>query len=240
MSTNLHVLLAGPFVFRSDPDDDFLRVLVPDLMDTHFKPGFTATHNSAELENGIWTLDLGKRKSASPKWPLKPKGDPFFPFDEFTCSRPSCSRAYAVLRLPKPQDMLGLSPTSVEITSPAASEQADRVRKGNFATRAVLVYESVELDQLTITPHMLWNPSGMGNQPVVRAVGSAGVGLVVLDMRPMVVPTDDEHAKMAYRNMAGMVGVDRYMAQQTGGDFNIFKGKYNDCGAALMLVSAKK
>ena len=236
MSTELHVLLAGPFAFRDDEDDDFLRVLVPDLMDTHYKPGFTATHNSAELENGIWTLGLGKRKRTSRRSPIKPEGDPFYPFDEFTCPRPSSSRAYAVLKVPKPTNMLGLSPASVAITSPSASEQGDAVRTGDFATRAILVYDSVDLGQLTVSPNLLWNPTGFGNQPVVKAVGS--VGLLVLDMRPIEVPGNDDHAEMAYRNMAGMLGVDRYMGPDTSGKFKLLKGKYNDCGAALMLVSS--
>jgi hypothetical protein len=223
MSTDLHLLLAGPFVLCDDKD--CFRILIPDLMNAHYKPGFTATHNSAELDNGVWKINPGKTQAGE----LEPKG---VSLDNFCCSRPSNSRAYAVLELPRPDSLFGIYPTHVKIGSGSKSIS----RKEGFATRAVLVYKSVDLTKVATTPNLKWNPEG-GDKPDVDAIGS--VGLLVFDMRPIAVPTDDEHDRMAYRNMARMVGVDRYMSAPPHG-IKIERGKYNDCGAALMLVSPEK
>jgi hypothetical protein len=226
MLNDLHLLLAGPFVLYDDTTDH-VRILVPDLLDTHYKPGFTATNNSAELDNGVWTLQTGKPGAST----LKPRGSPF---DSICCPVLPSSRAYAVLRVPKPDHLFGISPTDVDIISGSGSTQTGTT----FATRAVLVYELVDLDQVTINPHLHWNPTS--DQPALEAIGTPdrSVGLLVLDMRPIEVPTDDEHARMAYRNMARMVGVDRYMRQSAGhGGMTTLRGKYNDCGAAMILVT---
>jgi hypothetical protein len=238
MSTDLHLLLAGPFVFWDVKGKDCFRILIPDLMDTHYKPGFTATHNSAELDNGEFRLSLGGW--TAPDWPVQIHPGSDFDFDRPPCgSMPANTGAYAVLELPRPNCLFAMSPADGEITSPG-----NQIKSKSYATRATLVYESVDLSKLTLNPPLLWH--GMGDkQPAVEVIGS--VGLLVLDMRPIEPPTDEEHAMMAYRNMARMVGVDRYMRQFstvsgapiTRSEINMLKGKYNDCGAALMLVSTE-
>jgi len=233
-ATDLHLLLAGPFVLRDD--DDYFRILIPDLMDTHFPPGLTATNNSAELGDGIWTIDPGKPKTKRTVSRVTPEG---LPFDEFCCPQPGSSQAYAIIQLPKPDHLFGISGTDAVITP--GSDVVETQNKSPFATRAVLVYESVALDEIKISPPLTWIPTN--EQPDVTAVGSPdrSVGLLVLDMRPQELPPTDEHARMAYRNMAKMVGVDRYMRQTGSSNMpHLYRGRYNDCGAVLMLVHPPK
>jgi|GEM_PF-4622742 len=232
-AVDLHLLLAGPFVLCDD--DDFFRILIPDLMDTHFAPGFTATNNSAELEDGIRTIDVGKPKSKRSTSRVSPEG---LAFDEFCCLRSTNSQAYAIVQLPPPDHLFGISGISAVITPGTDGEESP---KRPLATKAVLVYEGVDLSEITISPQLTWVPEAHG-EPDVTPVGSAlrSVGLLVLDMRPRELQTTDDHARMAYRNMAKMVGVDRYMRKAAfSGDPSkpsILHGRYNDCGAALMLV----
>jgi hypothetical protein len=238
---DLHLLLAGPFVIYDDEDTDSVRVLIPDLMDTHYKPGLTATDNSVELDNGVWTINPGKPQTDAPKSKLKgpPLKTEHIPLDTFCCPLPSSFRAYAVLKLPKPDSLVGISPVTAEITS-GGEDGTPKQKVDTFATRAVLIYQSVDLGKVTVSPDLVWNPGG-GSRPILYPAGP--VGLLVCDMRPIDAPTDDEHARMVYRNMARMLGVDRYMRQldsMADGGRNILRGKYNDCGAAMMLVSAPK
>src|SRR5579864_4395552 len=110
----LQVLLSGPFVLCDDSDHCF-RVLIPDLLDSHFKPGFTASHNSLELENGIWTLNVGQPCPDRLRKEYQVK-DGFFPLYTVQTKRPPCSHAYAVVKFSRlPDDIKGLSPTGGDI-----------------------------------------------------------------------------------------------------------------------------
>lgn len=227
----LHLLLAGPFVLRDD--DDGFRILIPDLMDTHFNPGFTATHNAAELDNGVWTISFdtyGKKESIRP---VKTSGKNF---DTFWQPRLKCSSGFATVKLPTPDLVHGLSPANAMISSDTTGLPSPA--GDTFATRAALIYDSVDPSSIRVNPALAWDSPQ--KNPDLEVLGSAGAAVLTLDMQPLVAPTSEEHAMMAYRNMARMVGVNRFMRQ--GSAMNhagqaIEKGKYNDCGAAMILIS---
>jgi hypothetical protein len=235
---NLHLLLEGPFVLCDD--NDKFRVLIPDLMDTHFKPGITATNNALELENGMWTIDLGDPIDDGEEEETEPYSGETFKFDEISdFSRPRTCRSYAVLTFTRrPDYYVGISPHTAEIwfseqtSYGLRSVQAPPEGPSDFATRAVLVFESVDLENVRVDPESKWGPSG--NQPDIVSIG--GVGLLVLDMKPITVPSTEDHAQMAYRNMARMVGLDRYMQHPP----VTHLGRYNDCGAIMMHIKAPK
>jgi len=226
---DLHVLLSGPFVLRND--EDWFRILIPDLMDTHYKPGFTASNNAAELDNGVWTVSFDKQKKRDPRDPVNTDGTPL---DMFCWPRTQNSSAFATVRLPTPDCVYGLSPANAEISSD--TDTLDDPPNYTYATKVVLIYESVDLSSVKIFPTPDWHSPQ--DKPDLVPLGSAAQ--LLLDMQPIVVPTSEDHAMMAYRNMAKMVGVNRFMRQgsaMSNIDLNLERAKYNDCGAALMLVS---
>lgn len=229
----LHLLLAGPFVLRDDGDG--FRVLIPDLMDTHFNPGFTATNNAAELGNGIWTVSFTGYRSAG-KPPVNTDGHDF---DKFWRHRLPCSSAFATVKLPTPDLVYGLSPANALISSDTEDLPDPDPQRNIFATRAVLIYDSVDPSTIDVTPALNWNSPATNNKPDVKPIG-ANAAVLTLDMQPLVAPTSEEHAMMAYRNMAKMVGVNRFMRQGSAishQERELFKGKYNDCGAPMMLIT---
>jgi hypothetical protein len=228
---DLHILLSGPFVLRQD--DDCFRILIPDLMDTHYKPGFTASNNSAELDNGVWTVSFDKMKKRNPRDPVKTAGTPL---DMFCWPRTQNSSAFATVKLSIPDCVHGLSPADAEISSD--TETLGNPQNYTYATRAALIYESVDLSTVKISPPLAWHSPQNG--PDLVPLGAAAQ--LVLDMQPLQVPTSEDHAMMAYRNMAKMVGVNRFMRQGSAmrSGNSLDRAKYNDCGAALMLVSPPK
>jgi len=227
----LHLLLAGPFVLRDD--DDGFRILIPDLMDTHFNPGFTASNNAAELGNGVWTVSFGRYGGAG-KHPVNTDGNDL---DKFWRHRLPCSSAFATVKLPTPDLVYGLSPANALISSD--TDDLPDPQEDTFATRTVLIYDSVDPSSIVVTPDLNWNSPATNNKPDVKPVGAANAAVLTLDMQPLVSPTSEEHAMMAYRNMAKMVGVNRFMRQGSAisdPERGLFKGKYNDCGAPMMLI----
>ena len=230
----LHVLLSGPFVLCNDSDLCF-RVLIPDLLDTHFKPGFNASHNSLELENGIWSLNVGQPCTDRVHKEYQVE-DGFFPLYTVQTKRPPCSHAYAVVKFSRaPDDIKGLSPTGGDISQGSSASQESAPAASPFATRAVLVFNSVDLETLNFSPTVAWNPRlpDKEHQPSITAIDS--VGLLTLDMKPLMPPVGEDHARMAFRSMGRLVGLDRYM-QPHSLDDALRNGQYNDCGAAIILV----
>jgi hypothetical protein len=227
----LHLLLAGPFVLRDDVDG--FRILIPDLMDTHFNPGFTATHNAAEVDNGAWNITFNTGEKKRSIRPVKTSGKSF---DIFWEPRLKCSSPFATLKLPTPDLVHGLSPANAVISSD--TEGLPSPMGDTFATRAALIYDSVDLSSICINPTLKWDSPQQN--PDLEVLGSAGAAVLTLDMQPLVAPTSEDHAMMAYRNMARMVGVNRFMRQGSAmhsAGQAMDKGKYNDCGAAMILIS---
>jgi hypothetical protein len=220
----LHILVEGPFVLCDD--DKAFCILIPDLLDTHSKPAFVATHNSGVIENGFVIVETGSRKKRDPGKRV-PTNDGF---DKFSYARAANHQAYAVVvLLPAPNRIEGISPTSAAISDDGVNEGL-KPKSEDYWTRAVLIYDAVDLAELKISHNVKFQP--MDNSTVE---GINGVGLLGLEMKPLGAANDD-HAMMAYRAMAKMVGANRYMRPDAMRD-PLERGKYDDCRAALMLVS---
>ncbi len=226
--SQLHILLEGPFAICDD--NDSVCILVPDLLDSHYKPGLVASNNEAELENGVWALTFGsattKKAKTGVRVPLKGK-----PIDQVPCTRTSNSEAYAVLVVPRPDYIYGTMPTSASVGPHTLPGEPNPPYPDQYSTRATLVYNSVDLSTLAID-NVDFNP---GQKPDVADIG--GVGLLVFEMLPIGV-ADDNHARMAYRSMARLIGVNRFMyPPPPANSMHLLHAKYDDCRAAVMVVT---
>jgi hypothetical protein len=208
-------------------------ILIPDVLDSHFKPGFVATHNSATLENGTYTIKIDKRPPG--QYGQQPTSK--YKYDCCPGPRPS-PLAYAVIYLPKPDYVHGITPTTATILKGSSGGQ-----EYEYVTRTVLLYENVDLGEVHI-PNVDFHEMAMKDTKVtmvktdhadIQAFG--GVGLLVLEMKPLE-QTNNDHAMMAYRAMAKMLGVTRHMRPVEANNSLLEKGRYNDCLAATIFVPA--
>jgi hypothetical protein len=121
------------------------------------------------------------------------------------------------------------------IASPEDPRPKDPPATTPLATKAVLVFQNVDLAKVKLFPQIAWNSEGSSVPTYPELTPIDGVAVLNLGMQPKETPVTDDHARMAYRNMARMVGRDRYMQPCSGG-IQTEHAKYNDCGAILMLV----
>jgi hypothetical protein len=242
---NLHLYLVGPFVLRDDYKDSqrFFRVLIPDVMETHNKPGIKTDGGGAVLDNGVWDMTFSNVRNPSAD-PVRTDGEAF---DTFCWSRSPAASAYAVVRLPQPDCVYGLEAELFDITSD--TDGVPGAPRALIATKAVLVYENIDPSGLAFSPEPKWHPG-----PGAGLKNIDGVATMHIEMDPKET-ANDEHDMTCYRNMSKMVGVNRFLRpSQTGTesvprsnslrairrDPRIFRAfehsKYNDCGSGLMLV----
>jgi hypothetical protein len=216
----LDLQLEGPFAICHDSDeDDCVRILAPDLLDSHFMPGFVATDNGVDLESGMFSLEIipsAKRKMVLCNSKIT--------MDRVECKRRKDPGAYLILDVPKPDEVCLISGTDATIVSPVGAMAA------HYCTRVVLRYYSVT--GVTVHGALVNQDSGGDSLPLVMTpLGNEAV--LVFDMKPKQAP-GREHAMMAYRAMTGMVGIARYMTP--GGGRSLLRTAHNDCKAALIFA----
>jgi hypothetical protein len=254
-TADLQVFLNGPFVLRDDgmdKKDPCFRIMIPDVLDSHQKPGFTATNNAAELDNGVWTISFDRDEKAEQAGRIEFGGS--CGLDTFPWPRAKANSAYAILKLPMPNGMFGIAPDSVRIT--CDTENVGQTGEGlTLATKAILTYSQVILSTIQTDFALSWHPDTNHGRPDLEPAG--GVAILTLDMLPLHVPVTAEHSMMSYRNMAKMVGIHRFMweaepmtvsdrpmrqSDSTVGTEKraiITKAKYNDCGTTLIFISGE-
>ena len=234
---NLQLLLEGPFALRDNSagnDDDCKTgtpnctydIFVPDLLDSHFVPGFQAEGDGLDLPTaGKYILAITDYKPGK----TQAKGSPLFDCCHRSDNMPA-SGAYVILNVPKPDEIWGISGVDAIIHGDGANEGPK-----SYCTRAVLRYKNINLDKVSVTGMGLLKTKELGLVPI----GSDA--LLYFSMIPNDLPTV-EHGMMAYRAAAKMVGFDRYLEYTLGGNIanrirvDGIGGRQNNCRAVLIKL----
>lgn len=231
--SNLQLLLEGPFALRdnsaaiADSLPNTFDIFVPDLLDSHFVPGFQAEGEGLDLPMaGKYTLAI---KGYTPG---SAQGQGSSVFD--CCERPdsmAASGAYVILNVPKPDEIWPISGVDAVIHGNGAAKDTM-----SYCTRAVLRYKNIKLGDVSLT--------GMGIKSKTVNLGLVPIGsdaLLYFSMIPNDLPTV-EHGMMAYRAAAKMVGFDRYLEYTSCGNttgaaqFSASGGRQNNCRAVLIKL----
>ncbi len=275
---NLQLVLAGPFVV-CDTGGNTLRVLVPNVIEnppdiapgtdfSHYPPGFTATLNETSLQEGPTLVPPKDFSLQLPGYkPHKPLvfSDSVALIDQVKVTQPANSvclaqsdDVYAVLTIPKPDEIYGMLPETATITHPAASNvkviSTAVAGPAKYATQFLLFYRNVDLTKVHVCQGttVFWpKPTALTNcgtppagaQPLFRNVG--GQAVLTFDMRRKMedLPSPDPHnpaqanphAQFVNGAMVKAAGVNRTLSFPVPQAQHVSHG---DCNGGGMFVCA--